>query len=81
VKAIVQQEPGLMESQKNHLEDPRPWLMLAAVVFAVSFATWTDIKSVTAMRPNSIIGDIARHSDQGRDRDRATAYGEHGQYQ
>jgi hypothetical protein len=70
-----------MDTQKNHLEDPRPWLMLAAVIFTVSFATWIDIKSLTAMRPNSIIGDIARQSDQGRERDRSTAYREHGHYQ
>lgn len=68
-----------MENRNVHIDDPRPWLMLVAVVFAVAFATLQDIKSVTAMRPNSIRGDIARNSDQGRDR--STAYGDHGQYQ
>jgi|AGTN01.1.fsa_nt_gi hypothetical protein len=71
-----------MVSQNVHIDDPRPWLMLLAVVFAVAFATMQDIKSVMAMRPNSIIGDIARHSEQGQSRsDRSTAYGEYGQYQ
>lgn len=68
-----------MENQNVHIDDPRPWLMLVAVVFAVAFATLQDIKSVTAMRPNSIRGDIARNSEKGRAR--STAYGEHGQYQ
>jgi len=68
-----------METQNLHIDDPRPWLMLVAVVFAIAFATLQDIKSVTVTKSHSIRGDIARNSEQGHGR--STAYGDHSRYQ
>lgn len=68
-----------MGTRNVQIDDPRPWLMFVAVVLAIAFATLQDIKSLTATRPHSIRGDIARNSDQGHSR--TTAYGDHSRYQ